>query len=240
MAFNHADEKVYVADTYNHKIKAIDTETNTINTLNIKNDKGELIVFNEPSGLSVDASGSNLLVADTNNHHIYIIDLETLVAKPFNLDFGQLSATSETDAAAQPSQPAVELTKVIPILRHKNSKINFVVKLSSELKFTDEAPQKWRMKRVNPSLEILRINGLLKDGEFSIELTHSGTSIISGNNDKESDLIVEFVLSLCDAKCCLMKRFSLAINSEGDSDEPAGNLNQNIEIHIANDKISLA
>ncbi|MCE9533722.1 MAG: redoxin domain-containing protein [Planctomycetes bacterium] len=67
---------VYVADTYNNKIKTINLKTGDVRTFlggNLK--KGEEPLFNEPAGLSV--SGDKLYVADTNAHRVRIVDLAT-------------------------------------------------------------------------------------------------------------------------------------------------------------------
>ena len=75
-----ADGKLYVADTYNNKIKVIDVEQRTCRTLagtgkpgNADGDKGADAAFNEPAGIS--AAGGKLYVADTNNHLIRVVDL---------------------------------------------------------------------------------------------------------------------------------------------------------------------
>lgn len=62
-------ETVYVADTYNHKIKAIDLRTLETRTVF---GTGDTDVLNEPSGLC--AVGDRLLVADTNNHRLLWAD----------------------------------------------------------------------------------------------------------------------------------------------------------------------
>lgn len=67
---------VYVADTYNNKIKTIDLKTGDVATLlGGQPKKGEAPLFDEPAGLSV--AGDRLYVADTNSHRIRIIDLKT-------------------------------------------------------------------------------------------------------------------------------------------------------------------
>jgi DNA-binding beta-propeller fold protein YncE len=68
--------KLYVADTYNSKIKVIDPEKRTCKTFRGEG-KGWLspTMFNEPGGLSF--AGDKLYVADTNAHRIQVIDMQT-------------------------------------------------------------------------------------------------------------------------------------------------------------------
>jgi hypothetical protein len=74
-----ADGKLYVADTYNNKIKVIDVARRTCNTFagtgqpgSADAEKGVAAAFNEPAGIS--AAGGKLYVADTNNHAIRVIE----------------------------------------------------------------------------------------------------------------------------------------------------------------------
>ncbi|MCC7087454.1 MAG: redoxin domain-containing protein [Pirellulales bacterium] len=76
----YRDGKIYVADTYNHKIKVIDLATNECKTLAGSGKAGhdDAIIgtaasFFEPAGLA--NAGDKLFVADTNNHLIRVIDL---------------------------------------------------------------------------------------------------------------------------------------------------------------------
>jgi len=73
---------IYVADTYNHKIKRFDPETRRVQTVFggasgwADSDSGASgAQFFEPGGIHLD--GETLLVADTNNHAIRRIDLAT-------------------------------------------------------------------------------------------------------------------------------------------------------------------
>jgi DNA-binding beta-propeller fold protein YncE len=75
-----ANGKLYVADTYNNKIKEIDVTTRACRTIagtgksGLRDaEKGADAIFNEPAGLST--SGERLYVADTNNHAIRIVEL---------------------------------------------------------------------------------------------------------------------------------------------------------------------
>ncbi|HZS05885.1 MAG TPA: thioredoxin-like domain-containing protein [Blastocatellia bacterium] len=77
----YADGRLYVADTYNHKIKVLDIEKRRSQTFagtgrRGMND-GELkkAQFSEPGGIT--ATSTTLFVADTNNHLIRKVDLTT-------------------------------------------------------------------------------------------------------------------------------------------------------------------
>jgi DNA-binding beta-propeller fold protein YncE len=75
-----ADGQLYVADTYNNKIKAIDVAKKACRTVAgngrariADSDKGLEASFNEPAGIS--AANGRLYVADTNNHAIRVIEI---------------------------------------------------------------------------------------------------------------------------------------------------------------------
>ena len=61
------DGRIFIADTYNHKIKMLDPSTGKVVTF--------ASGFNEPGGLSL--AGNTLFVADTNNHVIRTVDLSS-------------------------------------------------------------------------------------------------------------------------------------------------------------------
>ena len=78
------DGTVYVADTYNNKIKTIDLKSGAVKTfLGGPAKKDEEPLFNEPAGLSI--AGDKLYVADTNAHRIRIVDLKTKAVSTFPL-----------------------------------------------------------------------------------------------------------------------------------------------------------
>ncbi|HUY90022.1 MAG TPA: thioredoxin-like domain-containing protein [Pirellulales bacterium] len=68
--------RLYVADTYNNKLRAIDLGQSVVTTVAGSRKPGnedEPPAFDEPAGVSV--AGNKLYVADTNNHAIRTIDL---------------------------------------------------------------------------------------------------------------------------------------------------------------------
>jgi DNA-binding beta-propeller fold protein YncE len=73
-----AGGQLFVADTYNNKLKVIDPRTRESKTF-----LGGNGVFNEPAGLS--AAGGRLYVADTNANRIRVVDLATKAVSTLEL-----------------------------------------------------------------------------------------------------------------------------------------------------------
>jgi DNA-binding beta-propeller fold protein YncE len=91
--------RVYVADTYNSKIKIIDPAKASCETwLGGGKGPGWLAdpLFNEPAGLSV--AGAKLYVADTNAHRIRVVDLKTKAVSTLPL----VGVEPPADTAAAP------------------------------------------------------------------------------------------------------------------------------------------
>ena len=68
---------LYVADTYNHKIKQVELKTRKASSF-LGGKRGTTVEparFSEPAGVSV--AGGKLYIADTNNHRICVADLKT-------------------------------------------------------------------------------------------------------------------------------------------------------------------
>jgi sugar lactone lactonase YvrE len=79
------DGKLYVADTYNSKIKVLDPDKRTCHTFLGGEAEGWLAtpLFFEPSGIS--CADGKLYVADTNAHRIRVVDLKTRAVSTLKL-----------------------------------------------------------------------------------------------------------------------------------------------------------
>jgi DNA-binding beta-propeller fold protein YncE/peroxiredoxin len=81
LGVHYYEGKLYVADTYNHKIRVIDPVAGGASSLlgnglgEFKDGRGREARFDEPSGLW--AAEGKLYIADTNNHAIRVADLST-------------------------------------------------------------------------------------------------------------------------------------------------------------------
>ena len=82
---------LFVADTYNHKIRRLGTETLTVSTLAGNGELGaqdgpmRSASFYEPGGVC--ATDDRIYVADTNNNTIRVIDLATEMVSTLEVDF---------------------------------------------------------------------------------------------------------------------------------------------------------
>lgn len=87
MGIAYHDGALYVADTYNNRIKRVVPQTKEATTFLGTGEgwlrDGALPVFNGPSGMSV--AGGKLYVADTNNHVVRVADLETKAVSTLEL-----------------------------------------------------------------------------------------------------------------------------------------------------------
>ncbi|WP_341527362.1 thioredoxin-like domain-containing protein [Nostoc sp. UHCC 0302] len=94
LGVEYAQNYLWVADTYNHKIKLVSPSTGNCQTVlgdgsaGLQDGEGKNSRFFEPSGLSV--MGSHLYIADTNNHVIRRVDLNTFEVT--TLQFSKLCA----------------------------------------------------------------------------------------------------------------------------------------------------
>lgn len=82
IAVQYVDGLVYIADTYNSKLKTIDPKTRDLRTF--LSGEGKMAPLNEPAGLS--AANGKLYVADTNGHRIQVIDIATKAVATLNLE----------------------------------------------------------------------------------------------------------------------------------------------------------
>ncbi|XP_007442693.1 NHL repeat-containing protein 2-like [Python bivittatus] len=159
VAWDKKRSLLYVADSYNHKIKFVDPKMKNCATLAGTGEASNVIgsnittsTFNEPGGLCVEDGGRFLYIADTNNHQIKVIDLEThivsllplLHAGPVDtVDSWSIKTTGKTELPKLPkSAPHLQL----PSLSVRPGQVlQFVLMLNlpPNTKLTEEVPSSW-------------------------------------------------------------------------------------------------
>ena len=94
--------KLYVADTYNDKIKEVDIKARTSKSWLGSGERGaklDPVQLNEPTGLA--ATDTHLFIADTNNHRVLKVDLKTKATTEFKVEGLQPPQSSGSDEAVQ-------------------------------------------------------------------------------------------------------------------------------------------
>ncbi|XP_061491929.1 NHL repeat-containing protein 2 isoform X2 [Rhineura floridana] len=150
---------LYVADSYNHKIKFVDPKMKNCATLAGTGEASNVIgssfissTFNEPGGLCVEEGGHLLYVADTNNHQIKVLDLETKIVSLLPLlnadtvDTADGPFVQKTDMTKLPKLPKSAPNLQLPSLTvSPGQALKFTLKLSlpPNTKLTEEAPSSW-------------------------------------------------------------------------------------------------
>ncbi len=143
------DGKVLIADTYNHKIKILDTEKKTVETFLGTGKSGQTdganATFYEPAGLSI--ADGKLFVADTNNQAIRVVDLKTKVVSTLKIEGLTPPLQTETETVA-PNTQEIKLDSK-DVAANANSSLVFNIKLPEGFHLNPNAPQKYEVSAQN-------------------------------------------------------------------------------------------
>ncbi|WP_298865767.1 thioredoxin-like domain-containing protein [uncultured Gimesia sp.] len=140
--------RLFVADTYNHKLKTIDLKTNEVKTfLGTGKDGAALnpVEFSEPSGLAL--AGDRLFVADTNNHRICVVNLKDNKVSEFKIQgLSPPSPPKKTDNSFAATGKQSLTVPPQKLAANSPLKISVVPKLPAEFKLSPLAPAKFSFK----------------------------------------------------------------------------------------------
>ncbi|NXJ76170.1 NHLC2 protein, partial [Trogon melanurus] len=159
VAWDKKRKLLYVADSYNHKIKVVDPKMKNCATLAGTGEASDVIgssftqsTFNEPGGLCVEESGRLMYVADTNNHQIKVLDLETKILSmlpilnPEACDVPDNQPVQTHKLTNLPKLPKSAPNVQLPSLTvAPGQTIQFLLKLTlpPDSKLNEEAPSAW-------------------------------------------------------------------------------------------------
>jgi len=181
---------LYIADTMNHRVRMVDSETGIISTLvgtgqaRFSGDGGPAnqAALNEPAALAVDDAG-RLYIADQSNHRVRVVDLKTCVIRTVA---GTGIATYDGDgkpavdaALAGPSGLALADNRLY-IADTFNGRVR-CVELSSGLMTTvagDDGVYRYESPSDAPSPSLSRPTGIALDQEGRLFLTDSDNHLI--------------------------------------------------------------
>ena len=139
------DGKLLIADTYNHKIKLLDPEKQTVETFLGTGKSGQVDganpTFYEPGGLSI--ADGKLFVADTNNQAIRVVDLKTKTVSTLKIE-GLTPPTQAEMESAAPNSKETKLESKNVAANSANSLV-FNIKLPDGFHLNPNAPQKYEL-----------------------------------------------------------------------------------------------
>jgi thiol-disulfide isomerase/thioredoxin/DNA-binding beta-propeller fold protein YncE len=173
--------RLFIADTYNNKIKEINPKTGATRTLAGAKEPGHTDdppQFDEPAGISY--GQGKLWIADTNNHHIRSYDLET--GKVATLEIVGLQAPPE----AKPTKPDFSDAKQVQLSAAPLQAIDghitlqVVLELPAGWKLNPLAKPQYWLESLQPNGPVQRTalgNGQLeeKEGLLTLKIPVSGT-----------------------------------------------------------------
>lgn len=213
VAYSESNKSLYVADTYNNKIKKIDISTQRVTTLNpTMLESPEPAKFNEPSGLSISADGKYMYIADTNNHIIKLLNLSKNVCQEFKVRLPDPEFREPDNIILYKNDLFVNRRCGSLIIIFNVSLDNVVMK---NVKFTPDAPQNWKVCIRDENFKDVTLELF----EF-VNSSHKGDKLPGRVELKLKErtekthyrLYLSLFTSLCDNEVCFAHSFTVRSN----------------------------
>lgn len=152
------NDKLLIADTYNHRIKLLDPGRKIVNGFVGSGKPGQADgnspSFYEPGGIAV--ANGKLFVADTNNHAIRVVDLKTKETKTLPIKGLQPPAVSQPASSEDVSPNAEEIQSAPQKIRAGDIALVINVDLPAGYHLNPSAPQRYRVS-IEPPAKSLAI-----------------------------------------------------------------------------------
>ncbi len=181
---------LFVADSYNHKLKTVDPSRGAVRALSgtgrpgTNDGPGNAASFGEPGGLA--ALGDRLLVADTNNHRIRIVNpktgaAETLILTGVAIPTARVAGSgSEPDAGPLPELPgAVRLTPGSARLAPGDAILVVRVLLPPGEKTVADAPSQVRVFSETPAIRVSATSARFEGAEARVRIGVDGPGTLT-------------------------------------------------------------
>jgi DNA-binding beta-propeller fold protein YncE len=184
----YKDGYVYIADTYNHKIKRVDPKTQTLETVlgtgkrGMSDGKAKEATLNEPNGLTFAAG--KWYIADTNNHIIRIFD-------PTSGDLSTLKFTGLEKLAKKniPGFVGKEQRVATQEVSPDAKTLEITIQLPKGTKFNKEAP--FRIQATSAAPNSVTV------GSFDIKEAAEKLTIPISPKQGEATITVELSINYC-------------------------------------------
>lgn len=207
--------ELYVADSYNHKVKVVKCENRSCRSILGSGYRGDSIEsgneqFNEPGGLCLSPDGSLLFIADTNNNCIKVVHLKS--EESLSVEKLDIKLSDKQTRQVVPNKIVNEK------INSKGGTVNWRVQfvLLDGLKFTD-IPQKWQL--LLPNKPGWSSNS--QEGEIILDSIELEVTVPPGDKNNVPNVFLEATLFLCNSiGTCQRNRLCFALCLEYDDDAP--------------------
>ena len=174
------DNSVFVADSYNQKIRRIDLESGEVTTWLGTGTSGASVSpaeLNEPAGLSIAAG--HLYIADTNNHRICRADLTTKELSVIEIT-GLEPPRQKKRRSAPNTENAIQISEQIVTLQESFS-VKIDLNIPKGCKLNSIAPVTWEVFQIDgdpilaPEATVGRSTAVVEAGQasFAVPLTQT-------------------------------------------------------------------
>jgi len=150
--------EVYIADSYNHKVKVVTGNKGSVKTV-VGGGDNKATQLCEPGGLCV--SGNAIYVADTNNHCVKVVDLGTGVMKRW--DIVMMDTVDSTDKAFISNHTMGEQQGTLTITARLD--------LGDGVKLNTEAPSSWSLTIDRPDWQC-QTKGKVESDILTVPVQH--------------------------------------------------------------------
>jgi DNA-binding beta-propeller fold protein YncE len=177
------EDKLLIADTYNHKIKELDPKRRRVVSLFGTGKPGQADgtspSFYEPGGLTV--ANGKLYVADTNNHAIRVVDLKTKQTSTLRIN-NLAPPVKNMQAAESAVAPNAEEIKVPAqqLRAGANGFLQIDVELPSGYHLNPMAPQRYRVAVEGKNITVDEKNAARTAKDLKLPLRIPLTSTAAG------------------------------------------------------------
>lgn len=184
------NDKLLIADTYNHKIKLLDPAARTVKSFAGTGKPGQadggMPSFYEPGGLTI--AGDKLYVADTNNHAVRVLDLKTKETKTLAIKGLQPPQLSQT-ATAETSVNQEEIKLPEQKIRSGDGSILLNLQLPAGYHLNPSAPHRYSIS-VGDGSQLISIDSnsasrTLKNVQLPVQIpfhaTREGTAQVNAS-----------------------------------------------------------
>ena len=199
------ENKVIVADTYNHRLKLLNPKTGEVRRWvgsgkpGLRDGNGLDAQLSEPSGFALGPKAKRLFVADTNNHVIRVVDLESLEVGTLKLTgvpaAGEPVAPRSLRLADLPGTPTIR-TEPLRLSKGKDNVLTLHLTLPAGHHFTEEAGSRWQVIADDKSpirIDETKAAGALKGERHD---PHSGDA--EGRGRRSGIVRVEAIAYFCE------------------------------------------